>query len=282
MISFRAFGILSYLYDTNTPITLENLRGVGKEGRDAISTALKELEKAGYICRQNLKFGNRYVYSSFITNAGIQYLYSLRVSSNPIQLSEQINHNPLLANLSTYYTNEVREEYQTVNIEVENMPYEFFDKTSSDDDAIAERIKAQEAKNKQYQEDKEAAHAKKTVKRGDLPKSAWSSLDVGHEFADRLHQKWNIKPWSLRQSRFVPALGNMRKRLDTNGEVEFMMLNLFFESIDFDKYDDAEVLWKMFISRAPSLVEQARKSVSTPADLEQAKIDSVNSWKGIL
>ena len=282
MISFRAFGILTYLYDTNTPISIENLRGAGKEGKDAIATALKELEKAGYISRQKLKFGNRYVYSSFITKAGIQYLYSIRVSRNYIQLSEQINHNPLIANISTKYTNGVREGYQTVNIEVENMPYEFFDKTSSDDDAIAERIKAQEENKKQYQEEREAANAKKIVKREDLPKSAWSSLDIGYEFADRLHQKWHIKPWSLRQSRFSPALSSMRKRLDTNGEIEYMMLNLFFDSIDFDKYDDAEVLWKMFISRAPSLVEQARKAVSTPEDLEQAKIDSANSWKGIL
>lgn len=282
MISFRALGILSYLYDTNAPITLGHLKSVGTEGRDAIASALRELEGAGFIVRQNLKSGNRFSYHAYITKAGIQYLSGIRVSSNPIQLCKQINHNLLIADISTKYTNEVREGYQTVNIEVENMPYEFFNKTSSDDDSVAERVKAQAEKKKAYEDAKQEKHARKIVKRGDLPKSAWSSLDVGYEFADRLHQKWNIKPWSLRQSRFVPALGELRKRLNTNGEIEFIMLNLFFDSIDFDKYDDAEVLWKMFISRAPSLVEQARKAVSTPEDIEQAEIDSANSWKGIL
>lgn len=282
MISFRAFGILSYLYDTNTQIGIEHLKDSGTEGRDAIATALTELEEAGFIARQRLKFGNRFVYNSFITKAGIQYLHSIRISRDSIQPCKQINHNLLIADISTKYTNGVRDEYQTLNIEVENMPYEFFSKTSSDDDSVAERLKAQEEKKKAYQQAKEERHARKIVKREDLPKSAWSSLDVGYEFADRIHQKWNIKPWSLRQSRFVPALGEMRKRLDTNGEIEFKMLDMFFDSIDFDKYDDAEVLWKMFISRAPSLVEQARKAVSTPEDIEQAQIDSANSWKGIL
>lgn len=282
MISFRALGVLAYISATNCPINVEQLKLGGTEGRDALYTALRELENSGLIHRQRMKFGKQFIYTAFVTKTGFQYLHDLRISSEYIQPYKQINHNLLIADISTKYTNEVREGYQTVNIEVENMPYEFFGKTSSDDDSVAERVKAQAEKKKAYEQAKQEKHARKIVKREDLPKSAWSSLDVGYEFADRLHQKWNIKPWSLRQSRFVPALGELRKRLNTNGEIEFIMLNLFFDSIDFEKYDDAEVLWKMFISRAPSLVEQARKAVSTPEDIEQAQIDSANSWKGIL
>lgn len=54
-ISYRATGVLSRLLDNaeGFGMTAEDLaRGMGREGRDAVRTALRELQEAGYIVRQ--------------------------------------------------------------------------------------------------------------------------------------------------------------------------------------------------------------------------------------
>ncbi len=52
-ISFRAKGIYAYLRSKpdDWEFRVSNIVGAGKEGRDAIQTALKELEDKGYIER---------------------------------------------------------------------------------------------------------------------------------------------------------------------------------------------------------------------------------------
>ena len=70
-ISFRAKGIYAYLRSKpdDWEFRVSNIVGAGKEGRDAIQTALKELENAGYIERvPNQIEGGKY-------NGWIWYIY---------------------------------------------------------------------------------------------------------------------------------------------------------------------------------------------------------------
>ena len=282
-LSARAFGILCYLVQTGCPTSAKHLQTVFKEGRDAIRVALKELHSLGLLERRNTLIGSNFCQETVLTDeayalfsdAGFQ-APAMRVFRPLFQPSEQNNHIPNNL-ISKEYTREAREEYVTMYIG-EEMPYEFFDKTSSDDDMIKQRQKAMQYKKDQYQAAKRERNAKQIVKRDSIDQELWTSSDVGYEFSDRLMDKWNIKPWSVTKSRFIPALAEMRKRLDTNGRIEIIMMDLFFEAIDFQKYDDGEVLWKMFIKRAPELVAKAKHMVATPEQLEIAQVAADKSW----
>ncbi len=237
----------------------------------------------GLLERRNTLIGSNFCQETVLTDeayalfsdAGFQ-APAMRVFRPLFQQSEQNNHIPNNL-ISKEYTREAREEYVTMYIG-EEMPYEFFDKTSSDDDMIKQRQKAMQYKKDQYQAAKRERNAKQIVKRDSIDQELWTSSDVGYEFSDRLMDKWNIKPWSVTKSRFIPALAEMRKRLDTNGRIEIIMMDLFFEAIDFQKYDDGEVLWKMFIKRAPELVAKAKHMVATPEQLEIAQVAADKSW----
>lgn len=287
-LSARALGILCYLAYTGNPATVEHLQTVFKEGREALRTAAKELESHGFLIRKNAKIGQRFARESKITPAGFRYLAAAgfwgELSTAP-RVSGELSQQPVLNNnihldsyISKEYTCGAREEFITIPIGGD-MPYEYFEKTSSDDEWLNERAKAQKEKQEKYIAAKQKRHDKKTIKlRGNVDPKFWTSSDVGYEFSDRLQQKWHIKPWAVTRSRFIPALAEMRKRLDTDGQVELLMIDLFFEGIDFQKYDDAEVLWKMFIKRAPELAPKALHMVRTPAQLETAQIAADKSW----
>lgn len=280
MISFRALGVLTYLVTTGEKATIDHLAKVTQEGEFAIKSTLKELENEGYIRRKSYKLGSQFIKESTVTEEGQQYFSNQVVSTSSFKLAELTSTSYLTANLLTISTGGAREEYQTVGME--NMPYDFFSKTSSDDDAVEDRRKAQEQKKKEYAEAKAATQAKRSTIRQNIKPKDWTSLDLGHEFAHRVHQMWHIQPWSLTQSRFVPALADMRKRLDTDGEVEVLMLDIFFQSINTDKYDSADVLWKMFITRAPQLAPQAKRLLEAPERFEQAEEEAADSWEGII
>ena len=62
----------------------------------------------------------------------------------------------------------------------------------------------------------------------------------------------------------------MRNRLDTNGEIEFEMINLFCDAINFQDYSSAEHLWRLFVKRADEFALKARGMVVSEEELEEA------------
>jgi hypothetical protein len=291
MISARAVGLLWSCVYLGTNPTAEALQARFKEGREAIRTALNELVLEGLLERRAERAGSRIMTTCFVTEKGQNYFSRYdswapetkdrHAESKPIPgaliQQNELTYTKYIASLtSKEITREPREEFTTMNVS-DIMGYDFFDPTSSDDEATLERLKARA----KHEADKKEAHQQKTRKRMggryDIPVVSWAPAEVGHEFAYRIENQWNIPPWSVATSRFIPALATMRKSHDTNGEIEFKMLDLFFASIDFDKYDSAEHLWKLFISRAPALVSQARGMVRTVEQVEEAQSQASKS-----
>lgn len=295
MLSARALGALVYSAVSGVPPTVKNLEKAFTEGREAIRTAIKELEEAGFVERQNTKIHDRHIKSSIITDSGFRYLTDAgfwgevtrvsggtpdgvaRVSGRLLQLCELNNPIHLYSQISKESLRGAQEEFITIPMG-EEMPYEFFEKTSSNDEHLNDRQKYMAHKKKEYEAAKRDKQKKQMTRRQDIDPALWTSSDIGYEFADRLQEKWHIKPWSIVQTRFIPALAEMRKRLDTDGQVEVLMLNMFFESVDFQKYDDPQVLWKMFIKRAPELAPQALRLIRTPEQLAEAQVAADKSW----
>lgn len=286
MMSIRALGALAAMIRDPALTSAEKLSEAFLEGEKAIRRSLQELESAGFIRRGKYRVSGRIMAFTEVTDAGREFyfsnlpsaVYDRAVIGGDIQLNQQYNN----YNSNSYtdidckrFSDGVRGEKKTIGIQV--APYDFFGKTSSDDDAVADRLKHQQERKAEYAAAK-AAVAAKTLTRNNLPKSAWSCKDVAQEFADKVEEMWSIKPWSLTKSRFIPALASMRKRLDTDGEVECLMLDLFFESVAHDKYDSADALWKLFVIRGPELLQRARGMLSNEQDLVDAKQQADKSW----
>lgn len=171
------------------------------------------------------------------------------------------------ANKATYFLDDVEGE----EIEV---GYDFFEnKPSSDDEQSREYEKHIAYKKAEYAEARERkAQQRKDVHRSNLDPVRWTSKDVAYEFADRMANIWTIAPFSVTQSRFVQALGVFRKQHDTDGALELEMINLFFSSVQSDKYTDGNHLWRAFLYKAPSLIQTARERTIS---IEQRETDII-------
>ena len=164
--------------------------------------------------------------------------------------------------------------FDEVEVEKENMGYEFFGSTSSgDDDLVRERQKHDAWKKAEYAQAREKkAELRRDKHRANLDPMAWTCKDVAYEFADRLMDRWDIKPFSVTQSRFVQALSGFRKQHDTNGALELQLIELFFSSLEQGKYEDGNHLWRAFLYKAPQLLQTAREKVVSTEERETAII----------
>lgn len=278
MITARALGLYLYLYSTGANIASESLARVFKEGERAIGTALKELRSLGMIQTTRVRVGGRIMTTSVLVDPDYWTAETAVLLKQSLQNSRLI----LIAdsiNKLTEYTDEVREIYPNViKIGAEGVSDTFPDY----EDLENYKAKARKERQKEYEEERSATAAKRMVARDPLKKDTWSVTDSAFEFADRVHNMFHVKPWRVGNSRFIMALGTFRKSHDTNGEEECVLMDMFFSSISDDKtLNDAEKLWRMFIKRAPSMIEEARMRLVSDDDIVAAKENAESTWKGL-
>lgn len=266
MISARAYGVLRYIQENSVNISADSLAQVFPEGRRAMLTCLKELREAGLIITQTVQIDGRWVKMSHLSEC------SHRSSVTALLLKGTLQNSNNSVNAHSYKT-QMNPPAEPGSLRKSDMGYDFFEKTSSmdKDEKLAERDKHMRLQKEAYAEQRSASGTKKYLDRRDIPRSSWTVSDVAYEFADRLQQHWHIKPWSVVQSRFIPALSNVRKQQDTNGEIEVEVMSRFFDSISINEYDDAEMLWKMFVKRFPAIVAQV-KNMATGEVTEDSKV----------
>jgi len=269
VISARSIGVLFEIATTDVAVSAEALATHFSEGRDAIRTCLKELQNAGYIYRTRQKIDGKWVTASGITSAGFQRLETRLL----IQRNVQSSNNKVIP---YSYKTIINPPAEPVGEEKEpEMGYDFFDKTSSldRDERAAEKAKWETAKQKDYDEKRAATSAAKYQSRASIPLQSWTVSDVANEFSAKLAEHWNIRPFSVVQSRFVPALATVRRQHATTGDVEVEVMRRFFDSISLETYDDPELLWKMFIKRFPSFLSQVRNMALANEEVtEEAKV----------
>ena len=278
-LTYREYGILMHIYLSGIQATEPSLRTPHSEGRDALRAALKRLETLGYISRKKTAVGACYGYEARLTDKAVDALKTrlpmgleIRPLLQPSELNSPYSNTSLTS--KEYTGTESREE----EIEVINMSGwgGLFDVTPSDEN-LETRIAAQKFRKQEYEEAKQQRQTKKMVTRHNIDPKLWTCSDIGYEFADRIQKVWSIKPWSVRQSRFVPALSEFRKKHDTNGEIELNLLDMFFAAVDLNKYDNADILWRMFIKRAPEFLTQAKGMVRSEEQVEVAKAKAKKS-----
>jgi hypothetical protein len=281
VITARAIGVLEELVISSSVGGAKALSHILGEGRDAIQSAINELRDLGYLETVKNRLANGAVVSTIqVTEAGYQFL----VSRSHILLS-QLNSYLILdtnsINKQIKSTEQVREDYTKV-VDIKIGASIMDDDVFPDYDNLEEyRAKMMAKKKAEYTAAKEAQKAQQYVTRINRPKSAWSPSDSAFEFGYRVGQLWHIPEWRVGNSRFAFALAEFRKKYDTDGELECALMDLFFESVKHEtSIKDGEVLWRMFIKRAPSMVEQARASLYSVDVMETQKEVEDMYWKG--
>jgi len=285
MMSLKALGLLTYLQNNpSVPISGRSLAKVLKEGRSAIDSALNELRALGFI-----------KYKVQTINGNPVGVNKLKVAENQPGVAENqpgwLKTEPLLSlNMLT------NTSYKHINIlglcpdgvrteEGDEMGYKFFSSESEDDfekevKEANQKLKAE--KKKEFYAAKKEKQEKAKYNRANKPVKNWTPQDSAYEFARRIEDLWDISPISLTQSNFIPALGTVRVKNNTDGELEIEMMNIFFSTLTDGKYLDGDVLWRMFISRFSALAAQARTRVHSEDEIQKAKEQSAKSWEGIL
>lgn len=290
-LSAKAYGILMAIIQHNLSISADNLRLHFKEGERAISSGLKELRENNYIETKKHRIGNRIVTMSTLTEKSERLFFGVNSQSVDLQNVGSVTSNEHISRItnSTVISKNLsltksRDEYEVMNIEVSEMAWGgLFDPLSGPDEDITAAIKkakenlkaenkaASEERKKKYKESKTALDHGRKEGRAGTPKAEWGVRDVCFEFASRISEHFHIAPWEVTQSRFSGALAGARTRLSTDGEIEVRAMEIFFSQINIKEYKDAEILWKLYVSRLPGLVGQAKMTMPNENAKEVAK-----------
>jgi len=290
-LSAKAYGILMAIIQHNLSISVDNLRTHFKEGERAISSGLKELRENNYIETKKHRIGNRIVTMSSLTEKSERLFFGVNSQSVDLQnvgSGTSNEHISRITNSTVISKNpsltKSRDEYEVMNIEVSEMSWGgIFESVSGPDDEIAAEIQkardqrkaenkaASDDRKKKYKEAKTVLDYGRKQGRAGTPRNEWSVRDVCYEFASRISDQFHIAPWEVTQSQFSGALAGARTRLSTDGEIEVRAMEIFFSQINIKEYKDAEILWKLYVSRLPGLVGQAKMTMPTEKAKETAK-----------
>lgn len=292
-LSPKAYGFLLAIHQHSLNISAPSMMEQFKVGRRAALSGLSELRDKGYIITGQERIGNKIITVSRLTEKANRSFFGIV----PSQVVESHNVTPVTSNehiSSTTSTTVIskntistksRVDLETEEFEVKDMSGWgglFSPGSGPDDDLVqeinkhkenikAEREELQQKAKQAWQTTKGELNVGRRVTRQEKPKSEWKVPDVCFEFADRIEQHFHIQPWKVTQSKFSGALAGLRKRFDTNGEIEVAVMDLFFKQININEYKDAEILWRLYISRFGSLVGQVVMSLPTEESKEIAR-----------
>ena len=276
MVSSRSAYIYLCLLTLRPQISAEGLSKVFPEGERAIGSSLRELREAGLIVTRKEHINGHIMTISHVVDPD-SWTAETAVLIQHTTLYSLLSTNSLYSKKQTNYLGEPEETYQEYDLKI-GASVDDFPASYDPEDIEQARQRAREAK---FREKEEAA-AKKVeswIKRRSIDPAKWSVTDTAFEFANRMHELWHVKPWSVSKSRFRIALAQAQSTHGTNGTIEKIMIDLYFQQIKHDKsIDDPEHVWKRFIQQFAGLKIQAERLMVTPEDIETEKVKSEKSW----
>lgn len=278
-LSARALGVLGVMVRNRSLTSAEKLSEAVLEGQAAILTAMKELEHHGLIERGINRIGGRILAYTRVSESGYEFYFGglpyLR-NRGTVTEADIVKEQP-----SSLYSDKANTSVLLVKIsgqspeEEENMPYEFYGPTSSGDD-VENRIADQRRKTSEWKDQRNPKPAAHTI-----PRQAWSCAQVADYFISEMSLRWGISHFTIAKSRFTPALAQKRKAFGTDGELECRMIDLFFESLQHEKFSNGTALWGYFVKRYPEFEQLARATMVDPEEEAVAQAVADKSWAWI-
>jgi hypothetical protein len=265
-----------YLLTVRPQISAVGLAKVFSEGEKAIRSSLRELRELGLIETKKVRINGRIMTVSNVVDA---YYWTAETGALLQQspLYSLLSTNSLYSKKQTEYIGGPDETYQEYDLKI-GASVDDFPASYDPEDIEKARQRAREAKYREKEEAKEQKNAVRMQKRSGDPAN-WSITDTAFEFANRMHELWHVKPWAVTTSRFRIALAKAQSEHGTNGTLEKVMIDLYFQQIKHDKsINDPEHIWKRFIHQFAGLKIQAERLMVTPEDIETEKVKSEKSW----
>jgi hypothetical protein len=276
VLSSRSSYIYLYLLAVRPQIGAVSLAKVFPEGRDAMASCLRELRETGLIMTRKEMINGHIMTVSFVVEPD-SWTLETRLLIQHTTLYSLLSTNSLYSKKQTEYIGGPDETYQEYDLKI-GASVDDFPASYDPEDIEKARQRAREAKYREKEEAKEQKNAVRMQKRSGDPAN-WSITDTAFEFANRMHELWHVKPWAVTTSRFRIALAKAQSEHGTNGTLEKMMIDLYFQQIKHDKsIDDPEHIWKRFIQQFAGLKIQAERLMVTPEDIETEKVKSEKSW----
>ena len=276
MVSSRSAYIYLCLLTLRPQISAEGLSKVLPEGERAIGTCLRELREAGLIVTRKEHINGHIMTISHVVDPD-SWTAETAVLIQHTTLYSLLSTNSLYSKKQTEYIGEPDEIYQEYDLKI-GASVDDFPASYDPEDIEQARQRAREAKYREKEEAKEQKNKIRMQKRSGDPAN-WSITDTAFEFANRMHELWHVKPWAVTTSRFRIALAKAQSEHGTNGTLEKMMIDIYFQQIKHDKsIDDPEHIWKRFIQQFAGLKIQAERLMVTPEDIETEKVKSEKSW----
>jgi hypothetical protein len=265
-----------YLLMARPQISAESLSGAFSEGEAAITTCLRELREAGLIVTRKEHINGHIMTVSHVVDPD-SWTPETAVLIQPTPLNSLLSTNSLFSKKQTEYLGGPEESYQEYDLKI-GASVDDFPASYDPEDIEKARQRAREAKYREKEEVKAKKNEIRMQKRSGDPAN-WSVTDTAFEFANRMHELWHVKPWSVTTSRFRIALANAQSDHGTNGTIEKIMIDLYFQQIKHDtSINDPEHIWKRFIQQFGGLKIQAERLMVTPEDIETEKVKAEKSW----
>jgi hypothetical protein len=270
-----------YLLLVRPQISAEGLSEVFSEGREAMSTCLRELRKAGLIITRKEHINGHIMTVSCVVEPS-SWAPETRLLIQHTPLNSLLSTNSLFSNKQERVADEIRDEYVQVNLQAGGqMHFPEYDDSPMPFDPEDKKeavYKARERRQKAYDVFKAEEFDNKLKDKADTPTQHWNPEQSAAEFVKRCNDLWHVKPWVMDRSRFRIALAKARKTHGTTGDIELKMMDLYFSQIrDRTEINDPEHLWKRYIKQFINLQTEARRLMITPDDMVTEKIKAEKS-----
>lgn len=263
-ISAKSIGLLFFIISSDVSISAEALATTLLEGESAIATGLKQLRNLGFLELENIRSREgTFTKQTKVTPSGYAFFAQAIAQIGPYNSHfAQLYYNPAIPSGSS-----VGKFIPRPNEEPRNIisPEGYLAPTRAENE-LRKQVESEEeqrhALNKLEKDREEWVAKKKKVQRAQFKarsekpdKATWTPTDISFEFADRIQNYWNIEPWRVTKTRFRMILADMRRRHNTNGLIECVMMDVFFEQEDVSKFQDANFVMMRFFHRYGQLYQ---------------------------
>jgi hypothetical protein len=272
-LSAKALGILVYIAMTDLNISSSSLSQDLKDGPDSIASGLRELRDAGYLELQRNKQANGLITTSTkVTESGYRFLNELFLRFDP----GSAHGIGLLWSQSEGYTSGGLAHLIPRPITTDVTSVE------PNHSQVLNQAQSRQSKQESYNAKQKAIRVRAYERRFGVPEKDWTPSDIAYEFGDRIGRLWNIPPWRVTKTRFTPILADFRLKHETNGEIECLMMDRFFETESIDGNTDGNFLMNRFFYRYGELLSYVKRTYRSKdeqeADYKAARELSDRQW----
>jgi hypothetical protein len=285
-MSPAALAIYIYMLTKGEVLAAEKIVELGelKYGKHATRTALRELKAMNLIWSkrqpqasgrwatiQGFSLPDRWLLDGVLHQDPSNGIYTLLVSLYSFYSSKANITNIATTTISSSIANTLNsyaypkmnfgkeKNKNIINIGGSTVSFEFSaDDLEYEQEKARDKVKGKAQKNQDYKDEKAVLNKKRKKARSERPVSDWDTLDVAREFANRLHNRFDLPPWEMSETRFVYALGLAEKKHDSNPELELKMMDLHLAEPLVRGMKNPTAIAMLFVKNYGSLLERAK------------------------